>query len=211
MNTPKLRRAVAGFTLIELAVAITVAAVVAGGAVALFAGLLGLDRQGRGDLATAIARDRLAEQFRADVAAAADCKPIDEKNPAVGIVLSGPSGQTVRYVAGEGQVERLVAAGETSAPRELYRLGDETRTSFQIATGSPVLVSATIDAIVSGPRPIQPLPSGAEVRRRLSIVAVLGREQRLAEAVEHAAGPEKIEPSPDSSPDSPASSETTTP
>jgi prepilin-type N-terminal cleavage/methylation domain-containing protein len=204
------RRAPGGFTLIELAIASTLAALVAGAAAALLFGLFGLDRQSRDNVALTTARARLGDRFRADVATAAACTPLDEQQPEAGIVLKGSGGQSVQYLAAQGEVRRIDYAGDKIERREIYRLGDGGRAIFKLTTDSPPRVTCTVEFATPSGRADQMLPAGAEVRRALTIAAVLARDGRLVEAVQHAASENKTDPT-TTPPSDTTSPDTTTP
>jgi prepilin-type N-terminal cleavage/methylation domain-containing protein len=196
MNSTQSRDRIAGFTLIEVSIALTLAAVVAGTAITLFVGLVSSNRQVHEDVPNAIARGRLADRFRNDVAAATGCTALEGKPLPEAIVLQLPDNQSVQYLAVAGEVQRLEYSGDHLDQRDTFRLGDDRRAVFAATADTIPMVSYTI---ASATRELQPdrLPAaGVKSRPPLTIAAVLGRDWRLAQAVQRGALQRKVDSSP---------------
>jgi type II secretory pathway pseudopilin PulG len=193
MNVANPRRSYAGFTLIEIGIAGTLAAIVTGSAIALFLAFAGLDRRTRENLAETTAIEHLTERFRADVAQAAECSPLDDAASQAGVVLKASGDQSIFYVAGNEEVQRIRYSGKKALQRESYGLGEGGRAIFDVPAGTPPLVSCTIEALAPTGRSDQSIPASAQVRRSMTITAVLGRDWRLAEAVAQASGSQQVE------------------
>jgi type II secretory pathway pseudopilin PulG len=190
-----------GFTLVELGVAATLAAVVMGGATALLVGMIRTNGAVRERLEQIAVRSHLANRFRADVAAAKTCTLLDEKQPAAGIVLRTDDEHSVRYVVGENDVQRVAETGDKVAARDTFYLGDRQRAVLTITTDSLRLVRCTIEQASAPAEPAGRL-AGAKPRPPLIIAAVLGRNGRLAETVRKAVPRPKVVPEPAAGSDS---------
>ena len=164
-----------GFTLIEVGIAATLAAIVMGGATALIIGMSRTNNAVRERVEQIAVRSRLAEVFRADVARAKTCT-IDEKQPESGILLRNDDQHSVRYVAGEHDVQRIAAMGDEVTARDTF---------FTLASGSVRhwrrqpdrygRCAARSNRCRAGP---EKLPADAKPRPALIIFAVLARNDR---------------------------------
>jgi type II secretory pathway component PulJ len=169
-------RARRGYSLIELLVAITAGTAVMAVAVSLLAMLLGVDGQVRRRSLARAALDRLADQFRRDVHAALDLKPVDNPpaDPAQEWQLQLPSDRTVRYRLRAGEVQRIEQAGGKPQAVESYAIHPDAGAAIQVDRDSrPPTVSLRFTQ--ESPRPV------ARATLALEIDAVLGSDRREAE------------------------------
>jgi prepilin-type N-terminal cleavage/methylation domain-containing protein len=196
-----------GFTLIEVGVAATLAAVVMGGATALLVGMMRTNNAVRERLEQIAVRNHLASVFRADVAGAKSCMLLDAKQPESGILLRTDDEHRVRYVAGENDVQRIAETGDKVTARDTFYLGDRQRATLTMTSDSLRLVRCTIEQPATLPEPQRRL-AGMKPRAALIIAAVLGRSDRLNETLRKAVARPKAapEPPPDSDPDPPTES-----
>jgi len=197
------RRRPHGFTLVEVGIAATLAAVVMGGATAMLVGMMRTNSAVRERLEQISVRSHLANIFRADVASAKSCTKLDDKQPETGIRLRTDDEHSVRYVASENGVQRIAENGDKISARETFYLGDRQRVTLTMTTDVLRVVRCTIEPTVALVGPQKHL-TGAKPHVPLIIAAVLGRSGRLAEAVRKATARPKAapEPAPEAEPES---------
>lgn len=116
--------------------------------------------------------DRLADQFRADVAAAKECRPLDEKQPESGIVLGGPGKRRVEYHFADQRLERTAYQGEHEDGRETFPLIPGRKGKFHISPEPPVVVTCVLVEGGDGNDSVD------QSIRRITIMAPLGRDPR---------------------------------
>ena len=110
-----------GYSLIEMIVVMTVGATLMGIAVTLLGVLLQAERDGRTHIGQNASLNRLADQFRRDVhAAAANLPPrrTTPESPPGGSIW--PAGHSVWYVAGRDEIVREERIGRTILRQESY-------------------------------------------------------------------------------------------
>jgi prepilin-type N-terminal cleavage/methylation domain-containing protein len=207
----KIIRQPRGFTLIEVAVATTLAAMVMGGATALLVGLLRTNDVVHERLEQIAVRSRLASLFRADVAGAKFCTILDEKRPESGILLRTVDEHKVRYIAGEHDVQRIAETGDKVSAREIFHLGEQQRATLTSTTDSLRMVRCTIEQSAPLPETQQRL-AGMKPHAALTIAAVLGRSGRLMTTLQKAvARPKAVpQPAPDAEPEPDADADSST-
>jgi prepilin-type N-terminal cleavage/methylation domain-containing protein len=162
-----------GYSLVELLVVISVSSVLASVAVGLIGILMGVDRGGRRHLHETNALARLAQQFRADVAAAESAS--SDGPHELHLRLSG--GRVVDYASEAGQATREERLGQESQMHEQFSLPEEARLAFEVAADQrPAMASASLaaanDAAGAG--------DSATVRLGWRVEAAVGRELRFS-------------------------------
>jgi type II secretory pathway pseudopilin PulG len=177
----------AGFTLVEVTIAGAMATVVAGIATALLVGVVRNNDAVHQRLEQIAIRSRLGEQFRADVARAKTGTAIEEPGATSGVELRFDEGHATRWLAAGDYLRRTASTGDHVDARESYFLGDGRRAELTISQDSPATVRCTIEPSVVPPAE-QPA-GGVTAPVRLSIVAVLARDGRLAESLAKATAP----------------------
>ncbi len=186
-----------GWSLIEVVVVMSVAAALIGVTVTMLSGIFRAGRQGMDHMTQAGVINRLAEQFRADVAAARSCQPLvgagaEEAEKKSGIVLKSAGQDRVEYVATAQVLERIAYAGENVDRRETYQLGPARRARLEIEQGKPNVVNCVLEQIESSPG------FGEPTSGPISISAILGRNQRFrkpeAETVGEPSAVRAVEP-----------------
>ena len=164
----------AGWTLVELMVVMSISVVITSIAVTLFVSLLHQQRSTAGRHHHQEALYRLAEQFRADVRAAATVTKepfeMEGQDAVVQLVCRLPAGQTVRYAMVNGRLRRLGPGSVDQDARETYALCDGSVVSWSVDESNE---SATAALIVE-----YPIAGEGSIRRRLPIVARVGRDLR---------------------------------
>ncbi|HTU27329.1 MAG TPA: hypothetical protein VMF30_18110 [Pirellulales bacterium] len=171
-----------GFTLVEVGIAATLAAVVMAGATTLTVAMLRNNGAVQQRLEQIAVRSRLAEAFRTDVTAARTCS-LDDQNPAGGIILRSDEEHAVRYVPSENRVARIVETGGKATSRETFTLGSDQHATLTMTSDAVRLVRCTIETPAAS---AENRPPGVKPRPALMISAVLGRQVRLAEMVRQA-------------------------
>ena len=176
-----------GYSLVELLVVISVSSVLASVAVGLIGILMGVDRGGRRHLHETNALARLAQQFRADVAAAED---LASDGPH-GLHLRLSDGRVVDYASEAGLATREERLGEERRAREQFALPDEARLAFEVAAEQrPAIASASLasanDAAGGG--------DSAAVRLGWRVEATVGRELRFSRQARSAASNQETSP-----------------
>ncbi len=161
-----------GWTLLEAVLAITICTTLVGLVCGLLWSMLRSQGQSRDQIVRQGIHSRLAEAFRADVAAAKSCQPLDEQRPELGIVLAGPGESRVEYRAEDRRVARTASTGEKITGRESYQLGDAQQAKFNISNGDPMVISCILIEAAKDPQ----APDAAV--QRTTILATLGRDSR---------------------------------
>ena len=180
-----------GWTLLEAVVVMTLAAVLVGLVGAILWGVLRTSGNQRAELTQQGVSGRLAEQFRADVAAAQECQPLDEQEPESGIMLSGLGERRVEYRPAEERLERTLYRGQHVEGRETYQLGAGRRVKLNISPKPPNVVGCIlIDNASAGE------PQDASIQRS-TILAVLGRDQRFEHPGAKAPDAQSLDAAPD--------------
>jgi prepilin-type N-terminal cleavage/methylation domain-containing protein len=158
------------FTLIEMIVAISVGSVLMGIAVSLLIVLLGAEQSGRTHAERSESLQRLADQFRRDVHAAAGKTAADVDRHGCRLRLA--DGGNVRYVIGTHVISREEQAGSKTVRRESYRLPNDSTAAIAVdGATTPCTARLTI------------MPDDVSMRsaHEIHIDAVLGRDHRFAE------------------------------
>jgi hypothetical protein len=148
----------------------------------------------------------LAERFRADVAAARDCRPLEEPpdNPGqgpAGIVLPGVGDSRVEYRPSAHVVERVAYTGEHVDRRESYRLGESRQARLEFSSESPAIVNCILEETITGQN------SALPTVRRVTIAATLGRDNRYRQAARGTGEKQPASPSAEPEKDKPADAE----
>jgi prepilin-type N-terminal cleavage/methylation domain-containing protein len=118
------------FTLIEILVVITVGSVLMGVAVVMLAALLKSEGSSRRHLEYCTILNRLDDQFRDDVHAAAKATP-GERGEALELVMPEPGAKLVRYRFEPGEIVREESEGEKILGRESFTLPEEVSAKFE--------------------------------------------------------------------------------
>lgn len=158
------------FTLIEMIIAISVAAALTGIAVSLLLVLFRAEQSGRAHMAQAGSLQQLADQFRRDVHAAADVT-VNVKEPQ-GWQFDLTGNGVVQYTAGAGSISREEKVKSKDVRRESYTLPKGSAAAVTVdRTANPPLVSLTIE------------PKDASLRpgHTFRVDAVLGRDLRFTQ------------------------------
>lgn len=119
-----LRRLRRGFTLIEVAVVVTITSLLFALSATTIVALLRVERQCAMDAASAQSLSRLVARWRADVhaATAANCEQ--------GCALARDDGRTVHYEFESPAVQREVRRGDTIEHRDAFLLAADSETTF---------------------------------------------------------------------------------
>lgn len=131
-----------GYALVELIAVIAVSGVVGTAAAMLLGTLLAADRGGRRHLYESSSLSRLAQQFRADVAAAdaaalEPAPPTQDESPAQSrpqLKLSSAGGAII-YASESGRIVRRQEGPTQTARRESYALTEFAAANFEIEPG----------------------------------------------------------------------------
>jgi len=156
------------FTLIEMIVAISVSAALMGIAISLLLVLFRAEQNGRTHIGQAETLQRLADQFRRDVHAAAHVT-VDGKDPQRW-QFDLPGDRIVRYTTDAGGISREEQMLSENVRMEPYLLPKDSTVAIEVDwAASPPVVSLMIK------------PSDASLRpgREFRIDAVLGRDFRF--------------------------------
>lgn len=121
-----------GVTLIEMAVVISLQAVLLAVAVAFIGRMLEADRKHREQVQALSSLHSLADQFRRDVHEAKHATPGDGS-----LEMHLPADLVVRYEAAEGRVHRVEHRGNHLVRRELFRLSRDWPVAFEEASTGP--------------------------------------------------------------------------
>ncbi len=145
-NPAKARAARRGFSLVELAVVISIMSLLLGMIAVLLQGMLQTQRAGIRQVAVGQSLMRLSAQFREDVHAADSTETEGEST----IRLVSQGGRTVTYRVDEDQLlrESQVADSQVNAQREAFRLPPHAKISFSVLplSDNAKLVALTMDA-----------------------------------------------------------------
>ncbi|MGD0516285.1 MAG: prepilin-type N-terminal cleavage/methylation domain-containing protein [Thermoguttaceae bacterium] len=172
-----------GFTLIEMLVAVTVGATLAGIAVLLLYALMKSHNSGREHLEYCQTLNRLAEQFRGDVHSMQKTSP-DATETLFDLLPNTADDTRVRYQCLEGRIDRSELQGEKIVRRESYMLPQD----MMAAIKTEALGEATVAVIVITPKEqTEKIYRAGPVR----IEAVLGRDWRLSKALPKASTEDK--------------------
>lgn len=171
-----------GTTLIELVVVISISAVIGTAAAMLLATLLSADRGARRHLHQTGSLSRLAQQFRADAAAAeqANLEPAaapGEASPpaAARLLFALPGDVSVAYAPEAGRVIRRESGGPGASRQESYALPEGSELKFSVASQPPHAFAGMA------------LSHGAADRRTRPgwrVEAEIGRDRRRAAALQ---------------------------
>ena len=158
------------FTLIEMVIAITVAAALTGIAVSLLIVLLRAEQSGRSHFQRNASIQRLADQWRRDLHAAVGEVAVNhEDRPGCRLTLAGD--RIVRYTIGDDGISREEHAGPKTSRRESYALPNDSTASIEID-------NATKPAIVS--LMIEPKDESLRSSREIRIDALQSRDLRFS-------------------------------
>ncbi len=153
------------FTLLEMVVAMTVAAVLMGICTGILCLLLQAEHRGRDDLHQGMSMGRLAEQFRDDVHAAA-AGPPQKHADKHGWQFRLPPDRIVVYEVKPGMVIRSERVGGALRRQESYELPDQSTAAIEVSPDARPAVAC----LLLGP------PGG----RQLRVEAIFGRDYRFA-------------------------------
>ncbi len=175
MATARPRRA--GWTLIELLLAMTVGATIFAVAVELFALAMRADSTGHDRAGAATAIDRIAEQFRADAHVAESVTAPAAKEGAVGCTLRLPDEGRVEYefTTQDHLLRRTEYRGATLQRRDAYQLSDDSTVHWELRAVSERTIASLI---VEFPADSQP----ESQKTILRIDANVGFDRRSARA-----------------------------
>ena len=155
------------FTLMEMLVVLTVGSVMLGISVGMLHLLLRSEQTGRDRVHRAAVSARLAEQFRADAAAALRQVPIEA--PALCQFIL-PGDRTVTYRALPEEVRREERIAERPVRQESYTLPEGCSVAVAIK-GDPTLVSLIVTHNNTPPA----------AGRQMRVMALLGKDQRFVQ------------------------------
>ena len=163
----------AAYSLVEMLVVMTTGTMVLGVAVGTITALLRTGEHSRRHVLERAAICRLADQFRRDVHAARQFKPLDAgQQAAPGWQLQLAFGETVEYRAARGGVERTEGPVGKVRSRESYALSAQVAVSMKLDESiSPPLVCLGFAAAGQ-----EPVPATV---RAIRVEAVLGKDGRL--------------------------------
>jgi type II secretory pathway pseudopilin PulG len=195
-----------GWTLVEILVVMSFGAGLTGLTITMLAGALRASGQAMDQVAEHGVTSRLAERFRADVAAASDCRPLEEPagNPgqrSPGIVLQGAGESRVEYRSSGNVLERMVLTGEHVDRRESYWLGRSRQARLGRSSDSPAIVRCSLEATTTGEN------STATTVGHVTIAATLGRDHRYRQADGGTTEKQPVPPSAEPKKDEPADAE----
>ena len=157
------------FTLMEMLVVLTVGSVMLGISVGMLHLLLRSERTGRDRVHRAAVSARLAEQFRADAAAAARHVPIEAPSPTLcQFVL--PGDRTVTYWELPEEVRREERIADKPVRQESYTLPDGCSVAVTV-NGDPTLVSLVVTHKNTPPA----------AGRAMRVMALLGKDHRFVQ------------------------------
>jgi prepilin-type N-terminal cleavage/methylation domain-containing protein len=160
------------FTLIEMIVAISVAATLTGIAMCLLLVMYRAERSGRTHLAETESLERLADQFRQDVHAAVGDVLLDAKMQPQQWRLELPGKIDVQYDVAVNAVSREERSGSKTVRRESYILPNDSTVSVAVdRKANPPIVCLKIEPSDPSLRPGNPF----------RVEAVLGRDLRFAQ------------------------------
>jgi prepilin-type N-terminal cleavage/methylation domain-containing protein len=164
----QMRRAL---TLIEMIVAITVAATLTGIAMSLLLVMFRTERSGRTQLAQAQSLARLADQFRQDVHAAVG-ETVDGRKDPHHWQFHLAANQIVQYTVAGDVLSREQRGDSKDLQRESYSLPKDCTVAITVdRTANPPVVSLTVEPNEASLRPAHPF----------RVDAVLGRDLRFSE------------------------------
>jgi prepilin-type N-terminal cleavage/methylation domain-containing protein len=159
------------YTLIEMIVAISVAATLTGIAMCLLLVMFRSEQNGRTQLAQAESLERLADQFRQDVHAAV-AQPVVSRN----------NQHEWQFDLGENRIAQYQIAADVISRQQRVGSKDVQRESFRLPKDSSVAIAvdrATSLAVVS--LTIEPSDASLRPGHPFRIDAVLGRDLRFTE------------------------------
>ncbi|HEY4310663.1 MAG TPA: prepilin-type N-terminal cleavage/methylation domain-containing protein [Pirellulales bacterium] len=138
----------AGFTLVEVVVAVSMASAVMGGAAVLLQGVWRVERSTRHHAQNLAADYRLAEAFRSDAhqAQVDALQQLAQVESADKIVLALEDGRTIEYSAGPAQVERVVKRGDEIAGRDTFLLKPSSTVRWQARAEDAPMISMLVCA-----------------------------------------------------------------
>jgi prepilin-type N-terminal cleavage/methylation domain-containing protein len=157
------------YTLIEMIIAISVAATLTGIAMCLLLTMFRSEQSGRAQLAQAESLVRLADQFRQDVHSALGEAVVNPKDPH-DWQFKLTANRVVQYTLANDVLSRQVRSGSKDVQREAFRLPEDSTVAISVDRATnPAVVSLTVQ------------PGEASLRRchPLRVDAVLGRDLRF--------------------------------
>ncbi|MFZ1936615.1 MAG: type II secretion system protein [Thermoguttaceae bacterium] len=159
------------YTLIEMIVAISVAATLTGIAMCLLLVMFRSEQNGRTQLAQAESLERLADQFRQDVHAAV-AQPVVNGNNQHEWQFDLGENRIVQYTIADDILSRERHSGSKDVQRGSFRLPKDSSVAIAVDRAtSPAVVSLTIEPGDASLRPGHPV----------RIDAALGRDLRFTE------------------------------
>ncbi len=171
--SPMKRRA---FTLIEMVAVIAVSSAVMGVGVVMLIALLKSEGSSRRHLDYCKSLNRLDEQFRADVHAAAAAR-LDASGDDLELAPPAPSKTLIRYRCQPKEITREEIEGGKTLRRETYALPEEVKSSLEEQTeGSVTTVIMRVE-----PKPVE----GSKIRYPATrIEAVLAKDLRFEQGAQ---------------------------
>ena len=166
----KARRRCAGFSVIEVALVVTMLSILLGMIVVFLQGMLSAQHAGGERLAMGQSMMRLADQFRQDVHAASNAPP-----QGTAIELIGPDGANTTYAVKEKQLirESRLAGSHANVRREEFEIPAGAAVTF--STAAPTIAAQFVTlAIDASPTPQKRLSAWRATR----VEAQLGRDHR---------------------------------
>ena len=176
---PRDRLPRSGFTLVEMLVVLSVAAVMLGVSVSTIHLLLDAEREAARSVRFNTSVARLAQAFRSDIHASRHVElPASEAGKPIVLVATADGGQ-IRYELDEHLATRIETEGGRQVHREVYYFPLHSRMRFEHQPDQK-LVRLEIDmaAGVSGTRAVPSAVSDGP-KRQLAIEAALGRDHRF--------------------------------
>lgn len=146
----------AGYSLVEMVLAIGALSVVLGLCVASIRGLITLDRANRARLNEGVVLDRLGRQFRQDVRAARSARAVDDPGKTDRLELQLPPSGVVEYHWDGSRVVRVERSPGTSDRRETYRLPNRKPPKFQASGAAGQMWVSLVIERKAGPASLEP-------------------------------------------------------
>ena len=138
-----------GHSLVEMLVALTLLGSLLGTVSVTVSAMFRADQTMRDELLRDRALESVTASFRADVHQAVSAslvEPGEGDAPALELTLQGPGDQTVAYILGPRDVQRVVRRGETIVHRETYALS-ATGWEAKTENGGPLVLALLGDGI----------------------------------------------------------------
>ena len=160
-----------GISLVEMAAAIAICAVLSGIAVVMMASLFQLDQSTNHHMAQRAALRQLSTMLRKDIHQAIDCRwNADSRR----LVLEHPQQQRVEYAVGDNRWVRIASRQDDRPVTTAYPLDAACRWSCQPPQAGP---GALLHVDIGTPAVIG--PTGSRPALQCAVVAVVGRDHQL--------------------------------